>query len=1321
MFKKLSYILLFFLLIFTGLISGAQSLRILSTKDGLPQSFISGLVQDDNGFMWISTRGGLTRYDGINFKLFQHNIRDSSTIASNLIIGIKKGAGNKLWIEYESGAIDLFDLKTEQLEHFSKNYLFGNTVVKFFRRAWTVDKGSAFWAIDQSQELVNINIISKQANRYTYLNNLHQTNVLLGLLADRKNELWVLTGSGLCALNKATGKFTVYPTPVPQQFSNDVNREVVGLYERANGELMWGDQKQLFFFNPGLKTYRVVALPRVSATGVRYICAGPDQSEYFESDGEIFHSNDQRGVSLVLRPDGDWSLNIRSFLADRSGLIWIGTNAGGIRLLDLTAPLFQSFSYETGFFQDLMKKQFSLSLSEMFDWQAADGKSSAPGYLFRSAYDRQGRLWMALKQTVGYYDKGRQSFVKLPRVFSGNLSLANQIIIRGFTITTDGQIMVICSNGQILYYDAKTKQWLSFIADNAIQAAFGPAVLPLDIFNDEDNVWITTENSGLIYLDVKTRQLHRLIYDTKAGGLPANQLLALKADPTRRDYLWIGSYQGLICLNKKTLKCETFTLDDGLPDNTIYSIDMDKLGYLWLSTNKGLCRFEPITHKIKIFQTAYGLPGDEFNRFHQLRLPNGQFAFGGPDGWVMFNPLAVKDDNFNPDIAFTNLKINNISVSARRGDVLFKSPLNAVNKLTLSYGQNTVAFEFAGLQFNQPNELSYRYQLTGYDDGWVLAGHVPVANYTKIPPGTYTFKANASNTAGKWSNHIKTVTIVIGAPWWRTWWAILCYCILIALLVWSYIRYSIRMKLLDHEVQLKANEAAQLKKLNEVKTRFFANITHEFRTPLTLILGPAERLKEKYKTDGQGHELAETIENNAGHLLQLINQLMELAKLEANVIKIDQVWGSPAVIIAKVINSFVNEAATKHLLLQFNNGLAGATYWFSPDLLERIVYNLVSNSVKFTPPGGVINVNFDPEQAGVKLVVTDTGIGIPADDLSYIFDRFYQSRNSINSNQNSNKGTGIGLALVKELVEAQGGNIGVQSSVMPPAGTTFNVLLPYRKDEELNNKTTYEEYEEDTVAISTTEGREEILVVEDNAELAAFITTSIAGYYKVKHAPNGLKGAEIAFSEMPDLVISDVLMDGMDGFELCALLKQDVRTSHIPVILLTAVTEQKSKLEGLTQGADDYLTKPFYVPELLLRIRNQLNRQQKLRDYVARELALLAPVNADEESIPQHALVAQLYNIIELHLDDSLFGVDQLIAVVNMSRTTLHRKVKALSGMSTSQFIRNYRLKRAAQFLQQDFNSSDVAYKTGFSSPAYFSKCFRELYGITPVEFSRKV
>lgn len=1341
-----------------------KPLRALTTKDGLPQSFVSGLAQDRDGFIWIGTRNGLARYDGLHFKVFRYNSKDSATLSSNLIISMAFDKRNQLWIEHESHAIDCMDPVIESITRVTDKPLFRSHPVSFIRRGWLADAAGNFYCIEKSNGLYKYNWTDQKVSHYSTNTSGLISDSIRGLAEDKQKNIWILSQRFLSRLDPARGTFEHVPIPFSLAIGNyDIpSPDIISIYQRANGEIMFGDRHQLIIYNPSQKKFRKIPLPENQGLDIHWLWfqAGPDGNDYLESKGIVYRYDDTKGLVAI----GDIGLtsfrDAISFLVDRSGLIWLGTNASGIRQIDLTSPFFESHSISGSFHYDLMKQAFGISLDQFSGWPLSDKEFNSSSYFFRSAYDSLHRLWIALRNRVAYYDDSKKKLLLLPEIPDiSNPSRASSGI-RGISFSPKGILWVISDKGYVGYFDMPSQSWKTFMDISqtekiAIDNAFN------DILADDDKLWITKgSGDGLLCVDIQTKKVQYFNWKAYPKMLPTDQLLGFKKDPTRPELFWIGTYEGLVCLNKHTLKSEIFSVEQGLPDNTIYSIQSDKTGYLWLSTNKGLCRFHPVTHELRVFQSADGLPGNEFNRFHHLQLPDGRLAFGGTEGWTLFDPTMIKTDNFASPVAFTDLKINNTSIHYDPHEGLLTAPLNSIRTLKLPYDQNTVTFEFAGLEFNQPQKLKYKYKLMGYADDWIVTAN-PSINYTKLPPGHYTLNIIASNSTGQWSSFTRTLDIIIKPPFWRTWWAYSIYILGMAGIIWLYLQYRINRERMRQKIFLKEQEALQLKTVDELKTRFFSNITHEFRTPLTLILTPAQRLKSSLFQKDQLHWLS-AIERNAQQLLRLINQLLDFSKLESGTLMLHETKGNISDFVEEQLRSFYDEADSNGIILEYHSKPSG-DYWFDADKLEQIIRNLVANALKFTSADGKVEVALYPQgraldtdekidtenhpPIGISLSVSDTGIGIPQDQLPHVFDRFYQVDHTFStgsSSANHPKGSGIGLALVKELVELQGGSIEVSSAGAdsPSWHTVFSVWLPYRQavatdvgisetGRDLTNKNSsvlYDPFKPGSIGRMEEHqeaGGMNILLAEDNAELAEFIADSLPGSYKITWAANGAEGLEKAIALMPDLVISDVLMPVMNGYEFCRKIKQDDRTNHIPVIMLTAKASFDNRIEGLSLGADDYLTKPFHVRELQLRVHNLLERQRLLREKLRLEISQPDPTGIHSDAKPQpadltDAFIKKLYDIIEDKLDDSLFGVQELANSIGMSRATLHRKLKAITDMSAGDIIRNYRLKRAASFLKLGHNSSETAYLVGFDSPAYFSKCFKDFYKLSPLEYIQK-
>ena len=656
------------------------------------------------------------------------------------------------------------------------------------------------------------------------------------------------------------------------------------------------------------------------------------------------------------------------------------------------------------------------------------------------------------------------------------------------------------------------------------------------------------------------------------------------------------------------------------------------------------------------------------------------------------------------------------------------SDINQLAQLRLPYNQNFLNFEFAGLEFNQPEKIRYRYRLNGYNNDWVIAGNKNIATYTRLPWGTYTFLVNASNTSGKWSPYVKKLSVVIEPPLWATWWAYTLYILIASTILYLLWRYNTKRMELKHQLELESLQTKKLKELDLLKTRFFANISHEFRTPLTLIKGPVE----DFLRDNDIEKLKRVLpamQRNSNRLLQLINQLLDLSKLGAGNYELHSSGRDILQFVKQIVNSFSSLAHRKDILLEteidprLKNDLRNEAigFYFDEDVMEKILFNLLSNAFKFTPNGGniIVSLGLAEKKPGfLELRVEDNGIGILPEKMPYIFDRFYQADQS---DKREFEGSGIGLSLVKELVELHGGSITATSEVNTQ--TAFSCYFPLNKEiadpaEPANKKfaevavPVEEEFETSSAAVH---GAPTILLVEDQQDVRNYIRQKLTGHYLILEAKNGIEGMEVAKAEMPDLVISDVMMPKKDGFELCRALKTDNVTSHIPVILLTARAEDADKLTGLETGADAYLIKPFNGEELNIRIRNLVAIRAKMRakfsDKIAVKPSEIAVTSRDR------SFMQEVLDVAEKHLSDENFSVEQLAREVHMSTSQINRKLKALIDQSAQQFIRSLRMQRAMELLKNNAATvSEIAYQVGFKDPGYFARVFKKHFGYPPSE-----
>jgi signal transduction histidine kinase/AraC-like DNA-binding protein len=851
---------------------------------------------------------------------------------------------------------------------------------------------------------------------------------------------------------------------------------------------------------------------------------------------------------------------------------------------------------------------------------------------------------------------------------------------------------------------------------------------------------------GLNKLDKKEEKFYRYKYNpNNPNSLSINHVSTIY--PAKNGVLWVGTEGG--GLNKlvpgdNEESPPTFIHykeKDGLSSNIINGLLEDNHHNLWISTHNGLSKFNPDAvddNGVALpsaFKNYYVQDGFQDNTYLGAHFKNskGEMFFGGINGFNVFYPDSLKENLTIPDVVITDFKVLN-------EDYKLDTSITEINQIVLSYNENFLSFDFAVLDYTAPQKNNYAYKLDGLDKDWNYVDNRNFAHYTNLSSGEYTFRVKGSNNDGVWNEEGASIKIIILPPLWNTWWAYSLYLLFVLGLLYSIRRYELNRTHLKNQHKLDEVKLKEQEKTDKMKSRFFANISHEFRTPLTLIFGPAEDVLEKTKEPDTKQSVG-NIKRNASKLYSLVNQLLDLSKLEAGKMNLETSEQNVIPLLKGLVLSFTSLAERKKITLKFNTIEKNLNVYIDKDKVEKIITNLLSNAFKFTPEGGKVDFTVEKLIKDVEIRITDTGVGIPKERIDNIFDRFYQVDGS---HTRENEGTGIGLALAKELVELHKGKIQVESKV--GEGSTFTILLPLGKEhlkaEEIVEKEIGEETTktiEETELIPETEKSEEkddidllletglsadqagkplLLIVEDNSDVRNYIISHLEKDYGIQEAIDGEDGFNKSIAQIPDLIVSDVMMPKMDGFELCERLKTDERTSHIPVILLTAKATSKDKIEGYETGADDYIMKPFDAKELKVRIKNLIDQRKKLRDHFLKE----GIFNLDNKNIISidKKFLEKVVKIINEHLSDSLFGVESFASELAIGRTSLHKKVVALVGEPPGELIKRIRLSKAGMLLKNKTgNISEIALEVGFNNPAYFSECFKKQFGVTPSQYQR--
>ncbi len=778
----------------------------------------------------------------------------------------------------------------------------------------------------------------------------------------------------------------------------------------------------------------------------------------------------------------------------------------------------------------------------------------------------------------------------------------------------------------------------------------------------------------------------------------------------------------------------SYNQKDGLVSNYILGILEDDHNNLWISAENGLSKFNINTRTFRNYYKEDGLPSWFLTESKYGKGPDGRMYFNTNEGEIVFHPNSIIDDPTPPQVV-----LSGISLFDRPDEKLsYEGFISELKEITLPYNQNDLRFDYVGLHFSVPAKNRYKYILENFDNDWIEAGNQRNAVYTNLDPGEYVFKVTASNKDGVWNEAGTSLRIIINPPLWATTWAYLFYILFIAGIIYFIWKAQLKRIRIKQEFEMSKFEAQKLHEVDEMKSHFFTNISHEFRTPLTLILGPVKQIIERIKDEKTKDELS-LVHRNAKKLLGLVNQLLDISKLESGNMKLQTIPQNFIPLLKALVLSFTSYAERKRITLRFNSVENEIVIYLDRDKVEKIFTNILSNAFKFTPEGGMIEVSVNKEDKHINVIVSDTGIGIQKEKISKVFDRFYQVDGSHTREQ---EGTGIGLSLTKELVELHKGKIEVESE--EGKGTTVTISLPLGKDHlkpdeiiepdkdevsfEPKESIYFEETKTDLYADNT--GKFDLssitqtdnpllLIVEDNSDVRNYIKDNLKKDYRVVEAVDGEDGWEKSIEHTPDLIVSDVMMPKMDGFKLCKKLKTDERTSHIPVILLTAKAAKEDKLEGYETGADEYLMKPFEPDELRARIRNLIEQRKRLHEHFRKQGVF--ELNQTRITSVDKKFLQKAFDRITDHISDSSFSVELLVEELAISRSVLHRKILSLTGETPGELIRRIRLNKAADLIKQKFgNLSEIALEVGFNNPAHFSESFKKQFGVTPSQYQQK-
>ncbi|WP_276483419.1 hybrid sensor histidine kinase/response regulator transcription factor [Paraflavitalea pollutisoli] len=1356
---------LLFLLLLT-LIGQAQTGHInftsLTLRDGLISNSVNAIIKDHYGLMWFATDDGLNKFDGTNFTQYRHLPGVPSSLRSNEILTLHEDPAGNLWIGTSGGGLSLYDRRQDLFIHYPTDgktpELPPNAVVRGIDsdpsgRLWIAQYENLFQLTPGRASITRIDLSSADQQQPL-------THVFNCLFVDSRQRVWIGATQALYLYEPATRKasrFRHHPDNPASLNSNDIKV----ITEDKAGNIWIGTSNGLSTFKAdgsGFINYPYLSGPASTLISNEITSIAVDETGKLwvgTVHGLSIVDPGKQQVDSYVPQDGNihslTSKFIRSTYVDNQGICWIGTFRGGVNKYDRHLNLFD-FKLSQSFFPQTRKTTIISAFAETPDGSIYIGSDGGGLYRFNHKTEQVTPIDLGLpvdskhplsvlalcrtrdnKLYVGTYAWGivvfdlqtghRQYLRQAPGpadLNSNNIFCFKEDSNGDLWVGTNGEGINLLRNGKVITRFTPTPT----------PGATNEQLLPRNGFVraiEEDlagNIWIGSHGGGISVYNPNNRQWTS--YTQTNSQLPSDKVQAMLRDS--KGHIWIGTFgEGLSYYDEQQKNFITYTEKDGLQNNTIYQVIEDRNGLIWVSTNTGISSFDPINKTFRNYTHLNGVQNNNFSHAAGIALSDGQLIFGGIEGFNYFDPGKLAINRNVPRVLITDLKISNKSVQPG-DDAPIQEHISVAKEIHLAYKQN-FAVSFVALNYTIPRQNHYAYKLEGFDKDWNYTGIINTASYTNLDPGEYTFRVKASNNDGIWSTEDSTIRIYVQPPFWRTTWAYIAYVLLAAGILLYSRRVGIARLRKKFQLEQERQEAQRIRELDRLKIKFLTNLSHDFRTPISLIMGPVDQLITGENTPNRLGKL-QMVKRNARRLLNLVNQLLDFRKMEEHELRLQLSQGEFVSFVKEVTDSFMDFAERKNIQFRFSSTLPALPALFDHDKIERILFNLLSNAFKFTLEGGHVSVSIDTPvrtaahgQQWVSIKVQDSGIGIPKEQQEQIFDRFFQTNTT---GAVLNQGSGIGLSITKEFITMQGGIITVDSE--PGQGSAFTLQLPLTLaglPEVADPLATGDDQpipeEEPTAAILSYASPADtdqpvVLLVEDNEDFRFYLKDNLRHQYKILEAVNGKEGWQKALAQHPQLIVSDVTMPEMDGISLVQKLKADKRTSHIPVILLTALTAEEQQLAGLSTGANDYITKPFNVEVLHARIRNLLHLNNTLKTTYTKQIKVLAPevsVTTGDEK-----LLNRIVAYLEENLTNSQLSVESLSREVGMSRSSLYNKLLELTGQTPVEYIRAYRLDKAAVLLQKsDMTIAEIAYQVGFSTPNYFAKSFKAKFNLLPSEY----
>jgi signal transduction histidine kinase/ligand-binding sensor domain-containing protein/DNA-binding response OmpR family regulator len=1320
--------------------SGTECYKFNRIKagQGLSNSEILCIFKDRTGFVWFGTPSGLNRYDGYEIVSVKQNISDrQGNTSNNHIEKIQEAFDGKLWIKTRTGyavydpSLEIFiDDVRELFLKYAGTEQFGSDS----ESVMYIDRNSDFWfVLDREVRKYDVAHSRLTTFRQETTDGLSAGNIRD--IRSGQNRYWFIFDDGRIECMEAqTGKVISRDSTLYHDAKVRNDRDVK-LFVDSSGDL-WayglGTSYGAGFYDIARNVWKRFS---TVSQGNLHLPVDVVSSISEDSKGMIWIGTDHGGVVIFDKSSGSiteikndekdpHSLaqnTVRTIYCDDSGIVWLGTYKNGVCY----------------YHESIYKFSIKPEISEI-PFRDVNSFCESP----------DANLWIGTNGGgLLYFDRKEHTYKSFRHSSANGNTPAGDVIV-SLATDPDNKLWIGYYLNGMDCYDGKT--FHHYESEETQLADNNAWVLKID---RAGNLWVGTLHGGVFVFDTRTgKRIRRFpltgsvyaIVETKSGDIliggqsgiyiynkegnrldPYEEKIFTGINLSRHDIncmiedsrglIWIGTKTGMFIFNPYTKDIRNFSGGSGLPSDLVQSIVEDSSHNIWAATNSGLTNIRVYTdsspgymYTIVNYDGTEGLQGEMFNYNAAFLTSRSELVFGGPSGYNIFTPSEISYNTNIPGIVFTGFQIYNRRIRPMEkyhGRIILKESIAHTTEINLSHSDNYFTLNFATLDYCMPGKSKCYYRLEGFNNQWLEGLGTHQLTYTNLNPGHYTLYIKAVNNDGVESIAPAVLRINVYPPFYRTGWAFILYSFIgISFGAYSWYRISkrSRMKIAGERESLMVNQRLEME---EMKLRFFTNISHEFRTPLTLILSPLEDLLRKAVNE-EDRELLLIIRRNAQSLLSLVSQLLDFRKLDVNVHTLQKSLGDIVLFVRQQADLFVGIMARKEISFTFRSEIDRLYMYFDADKLSKVITNLLSNAFKFTPSTGEISIEIIPDGTDhIRIIISDTGIGIPESELDRIFDRFYQVPQSGSIHY---QGSGIGLHISKEFVTLHEGVIWAESKL--GEGSRFIVSLPLKDEEE---STVTESESEDAPPENTLP---KLLIVEDNRELILLLASRLKENYTILQAGNGIEGLATAIREIPDIILSDIMMPKMDGIEMSRKLRKDIRTSHIPIILLTARSGNESQLEGLAAGADDCITKPFNHELLRIKLHNLLEtrrrNQQLLKEQIRIEPSRITVNSLDEQ------LIRKAITYVETHLDDPALSVEELSRELGMSRVHLYKKLSSISGKTPTGFIRLIRLKRAAQLLEESqLTISEIAYEVGFNHPKYFRKYFRDEYGVLPSQY----